>query len=44
MGANSYLINEYSDYTFAMLSGNITIMLLFIINAIIRSSGDAASL
>lgn len=42
MGANSYLINEYSDYTFAMLSGNITIMLLFIINAIIRSSGDAA--
>jgi len=42
MGANSYLINEYSGYTFFMLSGNITIMLLFIINAIIRSSGDAA--
>nr|HPO64283.1 MATE family efflux transporter [Candidatus Kapabacteria bacterium] len=42
MGANSYLISEYSGYTFFMLSGNITIMLLFIINAIIRSSGDAA--
>ncbi len=42
MGANSYLISEYSGYTFIMLSGNITIMLLFIINAIIRSSGDAA--
>ncbi len=42
MGANSYLISEYSGYTFIMLSGNLTIMLLFIINAIIRSSGDAA--
>ncbi len=42
MGADSVLIEKYSSYTQIMLSGNVTITLLFIINGVIRSSGDAA--
>lgn len=42
MGANSSIVNEYSVYTTIILSTNMVIMLLFIINAVFRSSGDAA--
>ena len=42
MGANSQIVENMSGYTSIMLGGNGIIMLLFIINAIFRSSGDAA--
>jgi putative MATE family efflux protein len=42
MGASDQIVNKMSGYTRIMLGGNIVIMMLFIINAIFRSSGDAA--
>jgi len=42
MGASAEMISTGHGYTFIMMSGNVVIMLLFIINAIFRSSGDAA--
>ncbi len=42
MGADNEMISEGFMYTAIMLGGNGIIMLLFIINAIFRSSGDAA--
>jgi putative MATE family efflux protein len=42
MGASESLISGNHMFTAIMLSGNIVILLLFIINAAFRSSGDAA--
>lgn len=42
MGASDIIVTEYAAYTQWMLGGNIVIMLLFIMNAIFRSAGDAA--
>lgn len=42
MGASEGMVQNGHGYTFIMMSGNVVIMLLFIINAIFRSSGDAA--
>jgi putative MATE family efflux protein len=42
MGASGRIVNEFSGYTRIMLAGNGVIMMLFIINAIFRSAGDAA--
>ncbi len=42
MGASHQMIKDGYQYTLIMMSGNVVIMLLFIINAIFRSSGDAA--
>lgn len=42
MGANNTISGEMASYTAIMLGGNGIIMLLFIINGIFRSAGDAA--
>lgn len=42
MGASVAIVSEMQGYTAWMLGGNVAIMLLFIINAIFRSAGDAA--
>jgi putative MATE family efflux protein len=42
MGASGQIVNNMSGYARIMLGGNFVIMMLFIINAIFRSSGDAA--
>jgi len=42
MGAESRIVDEFYPYMTIMLGGNAIIMLLFVINAVFRSSGDAA--
>ncbi len=42
MGASREIVEKMSGYTKVMLGGNVVIMMLFIINAIFRSAGDAA--
>jgi putative MATE family efflux protein len=42
MGVSPEVAGDHYMYPSIMLSGNVVIMLLFIINAIFRSSGDAA--
>lgn len=42
MGASTEITSQYFMYTTIMLGSNVIIMLLFIINAVFRSAGDAA--
>ncbi|WP_276365878.1 MATE family efflux transporter [Chryseolinea sp. H1M3-3] len=42
MGASESLIQNNSGYTRWMFTGNITIMLLFLINGVFRGAGDAS--
>ncbi len=42
MGAESDLIAEGKGYTQVLIGGNLSIMLLFLINAIFRGAGDAS--
>lgn len=42
MGGEADLVEEGYRYTMIMLAGNVTIMLLFLINAVFRGAGDAS--
>jgi putative MATE family efflux protein len=42
MGASDEVVRTGSGYTRVMLGGNVTVVLLFMLNAVLRGSGDAA--
>lgn len=42
MGASAELIDQGYAYTQVLIGGNVTIMLLFILNAVFRGAGDAS--
>jgi putative MATE family efflux protein len=42
MGASEQLIENNAGYTRVMLSGNITIVMLFVVNGVFRGAGDAS--
>jgi putative MATE family efflux protein len=42
MGSSEEMVRSFSTYTSIMLGANVIIMLLFVINAVFRSAGDAA--
>lgn len=42
MGASDELIKNNAGYTRVMLSGNITVVMLFVINGVFRGAGDAS--
>ena len=42
MGGSPWVVNQGSAFTRIMLAGNMTVVLLFMVNAIFRGAGDAA--
>ena len=42
MGGSTWVIEQGSAFTRVMLAGNITVVMLFMVNAIFRGAGDAA--
>ncbi|HEY6121681.1 MAG TPA: MATE family efflux transporter, partial [Pyrinomonadaceae bacterium] len=42
MGGSPWVVNQGSAFTRIMLAGNVTVVLLFMVNAIFRGAGDAA--
>lgn len=42
MGGSPWVINEGAAFTRIMLAGNVTVVMLFMVNAIFRGAGDAA--
>lgn len=42
MGGSQWVIQQGSSFTRVMLAGNVTVVMLFMVNAIFRGAGDAA--
>ncbi|NHZ44676.1 MATE family efflux transporter [Massilia aquatica] len=43
MGASRRVVDNYAGYTYWMLTGNITIVMLFVMNGIFRGAGEASA-